>query len=202
MKQTTTTGRAVGRGGAAKSAGDVTELLINAAGRNDNFTLEELIAGGADVNASRGRGWTAIMQAAGNGREENVKTLLAAGANPNAALPCGFTPLMAASDHNHAKVVRRLIAGGADVHAASEEGLTAVLLAGHRRAIVKLLADAGAESRTRLCGRCEGRGERDFYQCGDCHGKGREWTPEAARALLAAGIKIPPVIAKFATAAQ
>ena len=202
MKNKTTAGRANGREGAAKSAVDVINSLISAAGRNDNFALEELIAGGADVNASRNE-WTAIMHAAANGREENVKTLLAAGANPNAASPGGYTPLIAASDHNHAKVVRRLIAGGANVHAATKDGMTAALVAGKRRAIVKMLADAGAETRTRPCGRCEGEGERDFTTCSDCHGKGREWAPEAARSLVAAGITIPPpVVAKFARAVQ
>jgi ankyrin repeat protein len=46
--------------------------------------LKLLIDKGANVNAKRSTGQTALIYAAYNGRKENVKLLLAVGADPNA----------------------------------------------------------------------------------------------------------------------
>ena len=88
---------------------------------NRNAALvEALLKAGADANASRGEGETALMTAARTGNAETVKVLLAHGADPKAQESWRHeTALMWAGAENHPDVVRALIDAGADVNAKS-----------------------------------------------------------------------------------
>src|SRR5215831_7283591 len=74
--------------------------------------LIELLARGADVNASNAAGVTALMVAAYHGRLEMVRALTDHGADPNATDTEGFTAAMLAHHSGHEDIVRLLVARG------------------------------------------------------------------------------------------
>ena len=104
------------------------------------------LAEGANPNAVRNDGATALVQAAGMGHAEVAKILIANGANPNAATDSGFTALMLAIDNGHAEVAKALLAADANPNAAKNDGWTALMYATDkgRPEIVKTLIAAGA----------------------------------------------------------
>jgi hypothetical protein len=75
--------------------------------------LHELLARGADVNASNGAGVTALMIAAFHGRLEMVRALTDHGADVNLMDKDGFTAAMLAHHSDHEDIVRTLVARGA-----------------------------------------------------------------------------------------
>ena len=101
------------------------ELFV-AAESGDVFAVGTLLAGGADVNAARPNGETALMRAASNGRLDAVKFLLDAGADVNAQRADGMTPLIYAAFFGHTDVVQLLIDSGADLNATDQVGMTAL----------------------------------------------------------------------------
>jgi ankyrin repeat protein len=103
--------------------------LLWASYHDDLKTADELIRGGAKVNAANDLGVTPLWAASENGSAPMVRRLLAAGANPNAALLSGETPVMVAARSGHADVVELLLAKGANPNAHGTRGQTALMWA-------------------------------------------------------------------------
>jgi len=120
--------------------------LMAAAYLGDAATAADLIASGADVDATDEDGYTALMYAANAGHDDLVRLLLTHGANPNACDNDLSSPLMFAAQHGHLDILTQLLAAGADVTARGTHGLTALGFTrqnGHDRA-ESLLRKAGA----------------------------------------------------------
>ena len=118
--------------------------LMRAADNDHPEIVKMLLAAGANPNAARSDGWTALMQTAD---PEIVKVLLAAGANPNAATENGNTALIDAGIYGREiEIVKMLLAAGANPNAATKRGHTALIgVAGHDKPeITKILLAAGA----------------------------------------------------------
>ncbi|CAK9099458.1 unnamed protein product [Durusdinium trenchii] len=82
--------------------------MFVAAERGHLEVVRLLLEAGANQNAARANGTTALKDAARNGHLEVVRLLLEAGADKNAAQVNGTTALMAAAEHGHLEVVRLL----------------------------------------------------------------------------------------------
>ena len=137
---------AVAGGAASDSAGQ--ELrLVDAVAARDAGAIETLLADGADVNARRPDGATALVWAAHWDDLALAARLLEAGADPNAADDHGVTPLERAAENASLAMVERLLDGGADAGAARTSGLTALMTAARtgNAAIVEALLDHGAD---------------------------------------------------------
>lgn len=108
--------------------------------------VKTLLASGTRVEATFGKGETALMRAAARGYADVVQTLLGAGADSNARREDGFTPLILAVFFGHEEVVRLLLGAGADATAQTSLGTTAEKWAASRgfREIVELLKEAEA----------------------------------------------------------
>ena len=114
-------------------------------------TALDLIAAGADVNASV-FGFTLLHTATwrvakGHGDARVVYALIAAGARVNAKGKDGWTPLYVAAFDDGAQVAQILIDAGADVHAEVDDGSTPLHAAaskGHTEVALVLIA-AGAD---------------------------------------------------------
>ena len=118
-----------------------------AAERGNLEVVGLLLEAGADQNAARQDGKTAVMAAAQHGHFEVVRLLLEAGADQNAAETTELTALMFAAANGSLEVVRLLLEAGADQNAANECGGTALMAAaanGHLE-VVRLLLEAGAD---------------------------------------------------------
>jgi hypothetical protein len=92
-------------------------------------TIVHLIEEGADVNATRPNGTTALMHAVHNGRRPVVSILIEQGADINAQNASGTTALMMAAKLNRVGVVQILIEEGADRDIQDGQGRTAADLA-------------------------------------------------------------------------
>ncbi|CAK9033398.1 unnamed protein product [Durusdinium trenchii] len=88
-----------------------------------------LLEAGADKDAARIDGVTAVFVAAQNGHLEVVRLLLEAGANKDVVRRHGATALFIAAQNGHLKVVRLLLEAGADKDAATTDGTTALQIA-------------------------------------------------------------------------
>jgi ankyrin repeat protein len=115
--------------------------------------VKRLVEAGADVNAARWDGTTALMIASNSGNAEAVKLLLERGAQVNAAESRkGQTALMWAASEGHSEVVQLLIKHGADVKVVSKTGYTALTFAAVKndaQSVSRLIA-AGADPNTKL----------------------------------------------------
>ncbi len=137
---------AYGQEGSAP-AGDGSTPLHWAAYRDDLAKADQLIRGGANVNAANDLGVTPLWAASTNGSPALVKRLLDAGANPNTALFSGETPLMVAARSGKAAAVELLLARDANPNARGTRGQTALMWAvaqGHVD-VVKLLVAGKAD---------------------------------------------------------
>jgi ankyrin repeat protein len=131
----------------AVAAADGTTPLHLAVQRDDVKAVDQLLRGGANVQAANRYGVTPIYIACINGNAAIVERLLSAGANPNTAMPDGETVLMTAARTGKVDVVKALIARGADVHASERSrGQTALMWAAaeNNAGAVKALIEAGA----------------------------------------------------------
>src|ERR1700730_36256 len=79
--------------------------------------VQQLIAGGADVNAPDDTGMTPLMVAASQGQTAIARMLIAAHADVDAAGDDRTTALMRAASANRGDTLRLLVASGANVHA-------------------------------------------------------------------------------------
>lgn len=108
-------------------------LLMLAANAGDLEMVEMLLAHKADVNATDGAGWGAVMKGCYNaelkrGFADVVKALIDAGANIEAPIGYGVRPLMLAAGYGETAVVEVLLQAGADVLAKNEGGYTALMM--------------------------------------------------------------------------
>ena len=124
-------------------SGDGSTPLHWAAYRDDLAKTDQLLRGGANVNATNDLGATPLWAASINGNVALIKRLLDAGANPNTALVSGETPLMVAARSGKAAAVQALLDKGANPNAKGTRGQTALMWAvaqGHTDVIKVLLA--------------------------------------------------------------
>jgi len=117
--------------------------VAEAAMRGDNETVRSLLRGGADVNAARGDGMTALHWAALNDDTDLISVLVYAGAalEPTTRLG-GYTPLHLASREGRALAVARLLTVGSRSETLTSSGASAIHLAaqsGNTEAIRALL---------------------------------------------------------------
>ncbi|MCY3547366.1 MAG: hypothetical protein F4Z31_13495 [Gemmatimonadetes bacterium] len=130
------------------------DALLDAARRGELEVVRELIRSGADVDAKRGDGMTALHLAAERGHDAVARALIAAGAAVGAGTRIGnYTPLHLAARTGHGAVVVRLLEAGADPNAVTtNSGVTALHLAagavGRVEAVTALL-DHGADPNAR-----------------------------------------------------
>jgi uncharacterized protein len=117
-------------------------------------TLDEvraLLKGGAEVNASRGDGVTALHVAAETGNLELASVLLAAGADVTARTRLGgYTPLLIASKSGQAVLVGALLSHGADPNVTNVNGTSALMFGAESGNIevVSALITRGAKADT------------------------------------------------------
>jgi ankyrin repeat protein len=127
--------------------------VANAAMKGDLAAVKALVREGADVNAARGDGMSALHWAAERGNADIAGVLIYAGANVSAVTRIGqYTPLHVAARAGSAAVVDQLIKGGAVVDArAVPSGATPLHLAATSgaAAVITRLLDAGADKNAR-----------------------------------------------------
>lgn len=107
-------------------------LLIQAAMLGDSSSITNLIADGANVNATTGNGTTPLMMAASFGQLEALRLLRENGAAVDTTRNDGFTALSLAAFFGHEEIVRELLIGGADISAKSRVGTTTEMWAAAR----------------------------------------------------------------------
>ena len=91
-----------------------THNLWQIAGTGDVGQLEQVLARGADVNASDRSGMTALMRAAYHGQLQMVRALIEHGANLNAMDRDGLTALMLARHSGREDIVTTLVSCGVE----------------------------------------------------------------------------------------
>src|SRR5262249_8061110 len=107
----------------AAVAADLGQQLVNAAAEQDKAAVRALLKQGANVNATRADGATALLWAAHWNDLETVQLLLRARANVNAADDHGVTPLAQACENASQLMVEKLLAAGANPNAGERSGL-------------------------------------------------------------------------------
>jgi beta-lactamase regulating signal transducer with metallopeptidase domain len=126
--------------------------LLEAAEANDIAAIQELLARGANVNASLSGDGSPLIAAAGRGRMEAVRLLLDRGADPNLAVSGDGNPLIAAAQGGHVEVVQMLLDRDARVNEVvpgDENALIQAAGAG-RVAVVRLLIQRRADVNARV----------------------------------------------------
>ena len=121
--------------------------LADAAQRQDNVHVQQLLAAGVDANEPQVDGATALHWAVQAQDTSLAERLLTAGANAMAANRVGATPLMLAAINGDAPMLALLLDHGADVNALlSVTGDTALMLAARTGLpeAVDLLLERGA----------------------------------------------------------
>jgi ankyrin repeat protein/beta-lactamase regulating signal transducer with metallopeptidase domain/6-phosphogluconolactonase (cycloisomerase 2 family) len=98
------------------------DALHRAVLSGDISRVKSLIAGGADVNARAGAGWTPLHTAVRSGNKEMAESLISAGADLNAVnTNNGLTPLVVAAMSGRTDMVELLARRGADVNKRNSE---------------------------------------------------------------------------------
>jgi ankyrin repeat protein len=124
------------------------DLRVVAAAQDQNHeALRALLKQGADVNAARADGVTALLWAVHFNDAESVDLLLRAGAKVNAADDHGLTPLAQACENTNVALVEKLLAAKADPNVAQTSGLTPLMIAAHTNSleIATILLARGAD---------------------------------------------------------
>ncbi len=140
--------------GAASSSSSSSDRLREAARDGAVAVVRALVADGADVNAARGDGMTALHFAAERGHAAVARALIDADAAVDAGTRIGrYAPLHLAARRGHGPVVALLLEAGADPNAATtNSGVTALHLAAaavDARPAVAALLDHGADPNAR-----------------------------------------------------
>lgn len=122
--------------------------LISAAERGDLRALEQLIAGGADLDARDDRGRTAALAATHAGHAEAVRALAAAGADLNLRDQRQDNVLLYAGAEGLLEIVRVALAAGANTRITNRFGGTALIPAadrGHVEVVELLLTESDVD---------------------------------------------------------
>ncbi len=117
--------------------------LHQAAKAGDIEGLKAALAGGADVGARDGKGWTALMHAANKGYPQLAGLLLEAKADPDIQAPDGATALFIAAVHGHTEIIELLMKAGADVTIKGPKGKTPVGVARTRYGDINVAREKG-----------------------------------------------------------
>ena len=139
---------------AQEGASSSDDRLLETARDGVAEVVRGLVRDGADVNAARGDGITALHFAAERGHADVAAALLDAGASVAAGTRIGrYAPLHLAARGGHGPVVALLLEAGADANAATtNSGVTALHLAAAAvdgRSAVAALLDHGADPNAR-----------------------------------------------------
>ena len=123
------------------------QRLVAAAQARDLPAVRALLAAGANVNARRADGATALLWAAHWDDAALADALLGAGADANIAEERGVTPLMQACENRSEAMVLKLLDARANPNAAQQNGVTPLMMAARtgNAAIVKTLLARGAD---------------------------------------------------------
>ncbi len=133
--------------GLGSAQGRQVSEIAEASYRGDTAAIERLLQEGADVNASRVDGSTAIHWAVYRDDLETAERLIDAGADVTLATREGVTPMHVASLHGNSGMIAALLRAGADARQRGPNQTTMLMLAarnGNPDAL-RLLIDAGAE---------------------------------------------------------
>jgi len=127
---------------------EAARLLLRAARDGEGDSVNELLAGGADVNARTGDGWTALMLATVKGHRGVFRSLIENGADLNARNDKEWTALHLAVSVGDAEIISLLLSGGAEINAADDAGATPLMLAASERNVesVRTLLASGADA--------------------------------------------------------
>ena len=122
--------------------------LVRAAAAQDWQTVRALVEDGADVNAARADGATALLWAAHWDAVDMVDLLVTAGADADGTDDHGVTPLHRAAENGSLAMVAALLEVGAEPDLAQASGLTPLMTAARTGnvAIVEMLVAAGADA--------------------------------------------------------
>ncbi|MDE2981515.1 MAG: ankyrin repeat domain-containing protein [Gemmatimonadota bacterium] len=128
--------------------------LLDAARRGELEAVRDLIGRGADADAKRGDGMTALHFAAEHGHDAVARALIDAGAAVDAGTRIGrYTPLHVAARAGYGAIVAHLLESGADPDAVTtNSGVTALHLAAgavEGEAAVTALLEHGADPNAR-----------------------------------------------------
>ena len=129
--------------------------VLEAVAQKDKVALRSLLKSGADVNAAKGDGLTALHQVAIDGDRELAQLLIYAGANLKATTRLGgYTPLLLAAKNGDAAMMATLLKGGADPNTATTNGTSPLMFAAASGQVdaVKALLDKGADLAAHLRG--------------------------------------------------
>src|SRR5262249_48814987 len=109
--------------------------------------VRELLKSGADVNARKNNGGTALIDAAFGGRVDVVQALLDSHADPGLTLQDGSNALMADAGKGHNEIIQALLGSGAKVNSGADTGGTALMEAAYagKSDAVRILLSAGAD---------------------------------------------------------
>ena len=126
-------------------------LVADAAERRDQAKVEELLRGGAPVNAAQVDGTTALHWAAYQDDAETAAVLVKAGATVNALNRYGMPPLALACSNGSAVVAKLLLEAGADTNTRMNGGETMLMLAARSGNVelAKMLLARGADPNAR-----------------------------------------------------
>ena len=122
--------------------------LIKAAKDGDLSVVQEMLAGGADINAKDSSGQTALTWSLDTKHynRDIPRLLIEKGANIEAVDNLGETPLLDAATDGHLGVMKLLIDKGANINEQDGSGWTPLISAAYscHRAAVRFLIEKGA----------------------------------------------------------
>lgn len=125
--------------------------LANVVASGDRSHALDMVQAGAEVDAVRSDGTTALLYAAHQGDAELAGALLEAGADPDVTNDYGAFPLSEAAISDSPEVVRLLLEHGARVDQSNPEGETALMVAARQGSmeIARTLLEHGADINAR-----------------------------------------------------